>query len=352
MSDESAYHNASGCLMIGLSGATIDAGEAERIRELDPAGLILFRRNLQEFEQARALVDDFVGLVSRPPLIAIDQEGGRVSRLEGWVGPTLTARQLSERPVEQTREFGGTTGRALRCLGVNLDFAPVADLSAADSQNGIGDRAFATDPRIVARSARAFLDGLQESGVAGCLKHFPGLGDTSVDSHLSLPTVRRDRTRLEREDLLPYRELGNLPASVMVGHGHYPAFDGDTPLPATMSRRIVTEQLRGRLGYRGLVVSDDMEMGAIADLDRDGEAGVAAIRAGCDLLLYCADLERASITASALADAATSDPELDRRLRDASSRVASFARRWSLEDTSGRTDRWESCVESFAPFRA
>jgi beta-N-acetylhexosaminidase len=136
----------------------------------------------------------------------------------------------------------------------------------------------------------------------------------------------------------------------MIGHGHYPAFDGERPRPATMSREIVSGELRLRLGYEGLVVSDDMEMGAIGDRDTKGDAAVAAIRAGCDLLLYCSDLERATVAARALTEAARESGTMRERLRDAAGRVAILAARWPIDRTHDAT-AWAECVEAFAPYR-
>jgi len=218
-----------------------------------------------------------------------------VSRLEPWIGPTPTAAALARAGAVTSRAFGAATARALRALGFNVDFAPVLDLCAPDATNGIAERSFGTDAARVALLAGAFLDGLQEGGVAGCLKHFPGLGDTDVDSHLALPTVGRSRERIVTEDLRPYRELAARSACIMVGHGHYPAFDPGEPLPASCSSAIIADLLRRELGYSGLVTGDDMLMGAVSARDRDGLAAVASLRAGCDLLLYCDRLERADL---------------------------------------------------------
>ncbi|HXV77902.1 MAG TPA: glycoside hydrolase family 3 N-terminal domain-containing protein [Candidatus Polarisedimenticolaceae bacterium] len=352
MREQRPEHLASGCLLVGLPAGDWTPRVGQRIEALDPAGVILFGRNLVSAERTREMLGRIAERLTRPPLLAIDQEGGRVSRLERWIGPTVAARSLAALDESAARGFGEATGRALRWLGLNLDFAPVVDLSAVDATNGIGDRSFGTDPRLVTRMARAFLGGLQGAGVAGCLKHFPGLGHTAIDSHDALPTVRRPLERLREEDLLPYRELGDLPASVMVGHGHYPAFDGETPLPATLSPAIVGGELRGRLGFGGLVVSDDMEMGAVAGRDGEGAAAVAAVRAGCDLLLYCSDLDRAETAARALAAAARADDELGDRLLRASERVGRFAERWHGVTSPPELAEWRGCVAAFEAFRA
>ncbi len=315
-------------IMVGLPSPELDDTTARRLAGLGTCGVILFGRNLVEPEQTAELLRRVAGALTDRPLFAIDQEGGRVSRLEPWIGPTPTAVELHAMGLEAITRFGILTGEALAGLGFNVDFAPVVDLCPAAAANGIGDRSFSTDPPAAARSAGAFLNGLQSTGVAGCLKHFPGLGDTAVDSHLELPSVCRSAARLEEQDLLPYRELASKAASVMVGHGHYVALDGETPLPATCSRTAVTEWLRRRVGFDGLAVSDDLEMGAVAPRDVDGRAAVEAIEAGGDLLLYCADLDRAEVAVERLTEAASRDPRLAERLRRAAEKVDVIAGLW------------------------
>jgi len=315
-------------LMVGFRGPSLGSDERRALGELAPAGVILFRRNLETPGDLLHLLADVHELLPAPPLLALDQEGGRVSRLEPWIGPTPPAAELARGGGQATFRFGRAIGNGLRALGFNLDFAPVVDLCTPEAPNGIGDRSYGTAAVIVAQIAGSFLDGLQQAGVAGCLKHFPGLGDTDVDSHKSLPRVTRELRRLEEEDLLPYRLLGERAAAVMVGHGHYAALDPQPGLPATLSSTIVRGLLRQRLAYRGVVVSDDLEMGAVAPLDGDGRAAVAAIAAGCDLILYCSDLDRARRARRALVEAAGSDPAFAARLEEAARTVTRAAARW------------------------
>jgi len=314
--------------MVGIPGPSLDPATRDRLTDLRPAGVILFGRNLTTPQSLVELIAELGRLPAPPVLLAIDQEGGRVSRLEPWIGVTPTARELARRGSAEAQRFGRLTGEALSALGFNVDFAPVLDLSETDAPNGIGDRSFGTDPRAVIELAGAFLDGLQAAGVAGCLKHFPGLGCTRVDSHVELPRVDRGADELERLDLAPYLALAPRAASVMIGHGHYPAWDPGSPLPASGSAAIVRGLLRERLGYRGLVVSDDLLMGAVARHDEDGAFAVQALAAGCDLLLYCADLARAELASTALERAAEADPEFGERLERASEAVERLSRRW------------------------
>jgi len=340
--------NAGRTLMIGLPAGELDDVTADRVRRLAPGGVILFARNLDSAARTTALLGELRRLVPHPLLCALDQEGGRVSRLERWVGPTPTAETLARDGEETVLRFGRATARGLHSLGFNMDFAPVVDLCAPDATNGIGNRSFGTDPERASRLAGAFLTGLQEEGVAGCLKHFPGLGPTSVDSHEQLPTANRDADGLRRLDLLPYRRLGGRAASVMVGHGHYPGLDASPGLPATLSSPIVNGLLREEIGFGGLVVSDDLEMGAVAPLDEEGSAAVRAVRAGCDLVLYCASLDRAERAATALVRAATNESGFALRLAEAADAVAAAAERWVPPAPASAT--WDAACRELGAF--
>jgi len=315
-------------IMVGLPAAELDSATARRLEAMGVAGVILFGRNLVDPVQTTELLARISAALPHPPLLALDQEGGKVSRLEPWIGPTPTAVQLHGMGLDAIARFGIATGNALAGLGFNLDFAPVVDLCPPDAANGIGDRSFSTDPREAARSGGAFLDGLQSTGVAGCLKHFPGLGDTAVDSHVELPTVTRSQDHLDEQDLLPYRELSARAACVMVGHAHYTALDGATPCPGTCSRAVVHDWLRGRIGFDGLAVSDDMQMGAVAPRDVAGQAAFEAIDAGLDLLLYCTGLDLADAAIERLTKAAEETPAFAARLQQAAEKVDVISHLW------------------------
>ncbi len=337
-------------LLVGLDGPELTAPSERRLRALDPAGVTLFDRNLESPRQTRTLLAAITAGLTHPPLLALDQEGGRVSRLRRWIGETPTAVDLAAGDPDRVRQFARATGSAMRSLGFNVDFAPVVDLCPPTASNGIGIRSFGTDPEQVTRLAGEFLAGLRAAGLAGCLKHFPGLGDSVVDSHVELPTVRRSREQLEREDLLPYRRLISEADSVMVGHGYYPALDPAPPRPATCSRRIVHDLLRSEFGFAGLVITDDLEMGAVTGFDRDGAGAVQALRAGCDLLLYCSDLDRAESAAKALIAEARRDAEFHTRLADAARRVDEMARRWPVQPAGvAEWDQARRALERFTP---
>jgi beta-N-acetylhexosaminidase len=334
-------------LMVGLPGPRLDDATEKRLAAIGPGGVILFARNLETPDQTGRLLEAVRRTLGYPLLAALDQEGGRVSRLRPWIGETPPAAALARAGADAASRFGRSTGRALRALGFNLDFAPVVDLCSADAANGIGNRSFGVDAERVTALAGAFLDGLQAEGVAGCLKHFPGLGSTSVDSHEALPVAERPAQELRAQDLVPFACLASRAACVMISHGSYPSLDPGSSSPATLSAAIVERLLREELHFEGLVVSDDLEMGAVATFDDDGAAAVGAMRAGCDLLPYCASLDRAERARAALLREAAADPRFATRLAEAAATVSTATARWpAAADPSG----WDAARGELARF--
>ena len=314
--------------MIGLPGNP-DPEEARAwIGSIRPAGVILFQRHCTSAAAVVARLRELRDAAAEPMLYAIDQEGGRVNRFSDWLGSTPGARSLAAAGEEAARQSGHTVGRLLKQLGFNVDFAPVVDLSPADRPNGIGDRAWSTDPERTTCLAGAFLEALQSEGVAGCLKHFPGLGETFADSHLSLPICERTSEELEAGELVPFRNLHKDAAMVMVSHAAYPAWDGNTP--ASLSRRIIQGELKDRLKYRGLVVSDDLEMGALSEHNEAGREAVAALRAGCDLLIYGNRKEPLQAALKAVRAEYGKDPVFAVRVQEAIERVDTCCVRWPV----------------------
>lgn len=276
-------------LFIGFRGTELDADSRQLLQTVQPGGVVLFARNVDSAPQLRRLTQVLRAEIKSSPVIAIDQEHGRVNRLRPIVGELPTIAGLKAGGVERVGEFGREVGKSLRACGVELNFAPVVDLELfpPGTDNALQERCWGRTAAEVITWAGAFLDGMQETGVAGCLKHFPGLGDSHQDSHEHLPTITRSREQLVAEDLRPYAALHARTPAVMVGHGHYPALDGDRPKPASVSREIVTGLLRERVGFNGLVLTDDMEMGAILQYSPLAEAVVEALAAGADVLLAC-----------------------------------------------------------------
>jgi beta-N-acetylhexosaminidase len=317
-------------LVVGLGGTELSTTERRLFEAGVRAGCMLFRRNIVAgVDGARRLaalsrsVRDL--MPDRAPLLAIDQEGGRVIR----IGPPALALPAMRRigdlgDVDLAARLAEAQAKELAALGLTMSFAPVADIHTRQENPIIGDRAFAGTPEGVTRFARAWAEGLARGGVLSCAKHFPGHGDTTVDSHLALPRVERSRDELDRIELAPFRALAREPAvaSMMTAHVVYPALD---PGPATLSRAICTDLVRGELGFEGVLFSDDLEMKAI-QLPAS-EAAVLAVSAGCDALLVCSREDLADEAHAALVREAERSPAFRARCEEASGRLTAMRRR-------------------------
>jgi beta-N-acetylhexosaminidase len=297
-------------LVVGLEGAELTALERAWLKLVRPAGVILFRRNIVDTRQTRALLDEAASLCEANSFRCVDVEGGTVDRLRDALAPMPSAQAvaqatrreyhtptLSQRtrkdgapssfsPKSLARQHGELIARGVRAFGFNTTLAPVLDLAQPDSASVMGTRAASATAAGVVAYARPFLAGLAAGGVVGCGKHFPGLGGGAVDSHRSTPAIERASRELWRLDLAPYRELRDELPMVMVNHAAYPQTPGKNR-PASVSRYWIQTVLRQRIGYRGIVFSDDLEMGGILKFMPIEEAAVAAIRAGMDLLEIC-----------------------------------------------------------------
>jgi beta-N-acetylhexosaminidase len=298
------------------------------LREEAVAGLILFKRNIDHLHQASELVTSCVEGTdpAKPILVCVDQEGGRVARFGEPILQLPAMRTLAAAAdATLTREAASVLARQLRAIGVNLDFAPVLDVDTNPDNPIIGDRAFGRTPGAVIEHALAFADGLHTGGVLSCGKHFPGHGDTDLDSHLDLPTLRHDRGRLEAVEFQPFRAAAGRIPSLMTAHVVFEAVDPE--VPATMSRAVIAELLRKEIGFEGAVFSDDLEMKAITDRYSIEEAGVLAIEAGCDLLLVCSNLDAAARLRETLAAEADRSELFRARLTEAQARANALRRR-------------------------
>ena len=291
---------------IGLPGTELDNDTSELIREVQPGGVIIFGRNVAGPEQLRSLLDNVRESVATQPLFGIDQEGGLVDRLRKIFTPMPSARTIRQHgDLAAARALGRVTGEVLRMLGFNLNFAPVMSIMSDDRDllsNGLYSRSFGRSPGEVLGYSTVYMRGLQGTGMFGCLKHFPGIGAGEVDSHEEMPIVKLSHDDLIAQDLAPYIELfqrrDDRVRCVMVSHGGFPninikeAITGGRLEPASLNYAIVTELLRKELGYQHLVVTDDLEMGAIARHCEIEDAVVRAFNAGEDMLLICADPEK------------------------------------------------------------
>ena len=317
-----------GTLIIGgFDGTSLPERFARALSDGRRGGVIVFKRNLAgEPPQVAGLVRAIHAAAGEAPLVGIDQEGGRVARLGApllEVPPMRTIASWGD--VDFAERIARTVGTELAALGFTINFAPVLDVNTRPDNPVIGDRAFSEDPVICERFGAAWTRGLQDAGLLACGKHFPGHGGSSKDSHFELPVVDRARDDLERVDLAPFRaaiEAGV--ASWMTAHVVYPALDA--ALPATLSRSVCTV-LRDRLGFAGMLISDDLEMRAIAARWPIEEAAVQAIDAGCDALLICSSDESQERAVEALTRRAEASSGFRARCEQARARVLHARRR-------------------------
>lgn len=275
----------------GFEGLT-PPGELLSLIEAGLGGVILFQRNIESPEQVLRLIASLKRAArDRPLVVSIDQEGGRVARLRGapWAAvPAMRVFGEAPRAEERVRGLAALLARELRAVGIDLDFAPVLDVDTNPANPVIGDRSFSRDPNVVAALGAAFVEELQRGGVGACGKHFPGHGDTDVDSHLALPRVTHAQARLEAVEFAPFRAAAHAGvAAVMTAHVVCEALDPQRP--ATLSSTVL-RPLREELGFDGAIVSDDLEMRAVADRWPIDEAAWQAVAAGCDQVLVCKDL--------------------------------------------------------------
>lgn len=278
-------------LIVGCAGPTLSAAEREFLARVKPWGLILFKRNIESPTQVSALIQEFRGVVGyHEAPVLIDQEGGRVQRLSPPQWPDFPPAARFGDAYGRDRARGMAAARLgarlialeLSALGITIDCMPVADLRLPEGHGVIGDRAYGMEIEIVAELARAAADGLIAGGVLPVVKHIPGHGRARADSHEALPVVETSRAELERTDFEPFRRLRDLPIA-MTAHVVYAAID--PKLPATVSRAVVQEIIRGHIGFDGLLLTDDLSMKALSGGFR--ARAEAALAAGCDIVLHC-----------------------------------------------------------------
>ena len=352
-------------LWVGFEGTELPGELRARLDAGAVGATILFKRNLVYSKVPGAVppeVCDLDALVAldrelhraapdgTPALIAVDQEGGVVQRVRApatsWP-PMMAHDGLPAPDDERTAEqVGRAIGDELRALGFDVDFAPVLDIHTNPANPIIGDRAFGRDATTVARRALAFARGLDAAGIIACGKHFPGHGDTDTDSHLELPRVDQPWDRLEQVELAPFRAAAQakLPM-LMTAHVVFAALDPTRP--ATLSEQVITGLLRERLGYQGVIVSDDLDMKAIAAHLGAGDAAIRAIRAGCDVLLLCRDARNQALAEEALITEAERDSGFRAKVGAAAARVRAM-KRAHAENQARRPAPSRDVVGSFA----
>lgn len=323
-------HAAGSLLVVGLSGTELTGLERAWLKLARPAGIILFRRNITDSNQTHALLKEATAQCAPHSFRCVDVEGGTVDRLRDALAPMPSAQAVARAGSERLmREHGALIGRAVRAFGFNTTLAPVLDLALPVSAKVMGTRVAAANAEGVVTYARNFLSGLRAQGVVGCGKHFPGLGGGALDSHLVTPEIHRNMRDLWRDDLAPYLELCEELPMVMVSHAAYPDTRGNN-LPASASHFWITKILRERIGYRGIIFSDDLEMGGILKVLSIEDAAIEAVRAGMDLLEICHSPElilRAyeALIAEAERSVAFRELLISRAYRNAKSRKRLFA---------------------------
>ena len=325
-------------LGIGIAGKSLSDLERRILRETSPYAIVLFGRNIHDAQQLVDLVREAKAIARRPPIFMIDEEGGRVDRLRHLIPglPSVETVAEGERPVEMAEWFGRLIGMALRYFGIECNLAPVVDIRGEQAPKGLERRTFGKDAESVIELAGAFMRGHHSAGVGTCLKHYPGIGVGSADPHYGATVIDVPLDELLQHELVPFARLGNEAGAVMIGHGTYPRID-DPDLPATLSHRITTEILRGAVGFRGLAVSDDMEMHAVSDLGSYEEISERALMAGNDVILYCSHIERV--------------PDLQRYLRRRVNEDAAVRARFdeALDRADAYRERCQRLVDAAGP---
>src|SRR5271163_2424250 len=297
------------------------------LARLQPAGVILFARNIKTAGQTWRLLRDCQKCVSTPLFTCVDLEGGHVDRYRDVLGPAPSAAEVFATCDRKLfRKHGQVIGENCRALGFNVDFAPVLDLAFEASRSVMSSRTVSANPREAVAYAREFLAGLRASHVLGCGKHFPGLGEGTLDSHHELPVIEKPMKKLWAEDLLPYRMLRAEMPLVMISHAAYPLVTYDRT-PASLSKIWIKDILRERIGYRNVIVSDDLEMGGVLSAAPVGQSAVEFVRAGGDLCLIC---HRADYIAQAFEDLVKSaelDPKFALRVHESVRRVLALKKK-------------------------
>lgn len=278
-------------LMIGINGKTIDSKTKKHLQEINPGAIILFSRNISSAKQVSTLINYIRKLLPSPPLIAIDQEGGRVIRFtkDVTVFPGNMALGAAN-SLDLAYQQGLLSASQLKKIGINLNLAPVVDVITSSHNPGITIRSFGDNPQKVSDLAGALIQGTQKMRVAAVAKHFPGKGAAEVDAHIDLPSIAISSKAFDKTHLFPFKKsVENGVKGIMSTHIYCPALDREKPYPATFSRKIVKEYIRKKLNYNGIIFSDDLEMGAIVKHYRIEETCLKATRAGHDILLICSN---------------------------------------------------------------
>ena len=314
-------------MIMGFDGTALDDRLRAMLSNLHPGGVILFKRNIETTAQTHTLLRDIQNLLRRPLFLSVDMEGGTVDRFRDAVARIPSAADVAAaKSPKLFQKHGLLIGRQLRSLGFNTDFAPCLDLSLEASRAALGPRTISAGPATVTQAAREFLAGLRAAKILGCGKHFPGLGGGSLDSHHALPVIDRTWQQVWNEDLVPYRELRRELPFVMVAHVSYPKI-GRNSQPASLSKQWITGVLRDRIAYRGLVISDDLDMGGVLNSASIEDAAIATLEAGSDMFLVCQKEEHVHRAFEAVVKRAESHKAFAQLVTENARRVFAVARK-------------------------
>ena len=305
--------------ILGFQGHTPDQETRELLEYIQPGGFHLFQRNIESFDQIYELTTSLRSISSCPALISIDHEGGRVDRLKQIFAPIPSMPELAATGMAQVRLGARIIAAELEATGFNIDFAPVVDLRYPGAV--LAERCLADDPSETTRFAGAFIEELSKRGVLTCMKHFPGLGAATADSHFSLPRIDRTKRQLQQADIAPFVSLFAQTSMIMIAHAHFPALGDEKPIPASLSTRVIEGFLRKKLGYKGLTITDDLTMGAVTSIGLTPELFLRAVEAGNDLLLFSQTTPLVEKAFKAILSAARSSETLRRRVDESVERI-------------------------------
>ena len=323
-------------MMVGVPGTEMTGELAQFMRRVSPAGVILFSRNVESLPQLRSFIAELRSEGGNDLIISVDEEGGRVRRLVSPF-PKLPPAAEYESMKDPRASIKKTVSKAaceMAELGINLDFAPVLDVATNPKNPVIGDRAFSASAAVVADLGAEFIRALEQNGVGACGKHFPGHGDTDLDSHLALPVLRHSRARFDECELIPFHAAARMGvASMMTAHILVPALD--PKFPASISKTIVTGLLRNEMEYRGLILTDDLEMKGLSDAYPPAKSASMAIAAGNDAVLVCSgDLALENRVFDSLVNAISSGELSRQQVESSISRTDEFRSRFSSSHES------------------
>lgn len=322
-------------VMIGLEGYTLDDDSRKMVEDYYVSGFIIFSKNVEDSAQLLSLINSLKETNSKnriPLFISIDEEGGRVSRIPKEIKKLPTNRKIGQmNNKELSYKIGTILAEELNMFGFNMDFAPVLDINSNPKNPVIGDRAFGAEPDIVSNLGIQTMKGIQSGGVISVIKHFPGHGDTSVDSHVGLPTIGHDLERLKSYEFVPFKEaIDNGADAVMVAHILLSKIDSD--YPSSLSKTVITNILREDLGFDGVVVTDDMTMGAISENYEIGNAAIKSINAGSDIVLVAHGFENSIAVIDSIKEAVENETISEERLDDSMYRILSLKQKYNISD--------------------